>query len=585
MKMRSKMASESHFAPEVWRLIAIFLISASLSVFVSAQTSVFTYQGKLNDGGVAANGSYDMQFRLFDAVSAGNQVGSTLTISNVQATAGIFSTSLDFSAVAFSSGAERFLEISISPAGQNNFTVLAPRQRLTSAPYSIQAANAANLGGVAANQYVLTNDPRLDGSNYIQNTTAPQTGVNFNIGGTGTANVLNAATQFNLSGNRILSNAGTDNLFVGANVGASNTTGFSNVFLGNGTGRMNTIGRENTFVGFNAGVNNTEGNANSFFGNRAGEATTTGTSNSFYGWLTGMVNTTGFSNSFYGMTAGFSNTTGNGNSFFGTGAGTDNTTGFQNTFLGIGAGRFNTTGSNNIFIGRVSGVPNAATQVSNSVAIGVGATVSTSNTIVLGTSAQNTQIPGKLLMGGGTMMSGSFAAQSFSSGVFNGLFTGNLVMDGNALNNVLPSPVHLCIRTLSLGGGFGGEALTRCTTPFSISANKTDIEPFTGGIDVIKRLNPVIFKWKSGGGSDVGLNAEDVAEIAPQIVTRNEKGEIEDVKSGGLNLFFINAFKEQQAQIERQENQIRRQQQQIDALKKIICQMNAPAEMCKENRK
>ena len=55
---------------------------------VLAQTSVFTYQGKLNDGGIPANGSYDMQFKLFDAVSGGNQVGATQTKTNVPTSIG-----------------------------------------------------------------------------------------------------------------------------------------------------------------------------------------------------------------------------------------------------------------------------------------------------------------------------------------------------------------------------------------------------------------------------------------------------------------------------------------------------------------
>src|SRR5207302_4141308 len=38
--------------------------------------SGFTYQGRLKDGGSPANGQYDIVFTLFDAPSAGNQVGS-----------------------------------------------------------------------------------------------------------------------------------------------------------------------------------------------------------------------------------------------------------------------------------------------------------------------------------------------------------------------------------------------------------------------------------------------------------------------------------------------------------------------------
>ncbi len=182
---------------------------------------------------------------------------------------------------------------------------------------------------------------------------------------------------------------------------------------------------------------------------------------------------------------------------------------------------------------------------------------------------------------GGPMMSGNFVAQSFSFSPFFGIFTGNLVLDENALNNVLASPVHLCIRTTFLGGGFGGEMLSRCTTTSSASSFKTDLQPFVGGLDVINRLKPMTFTWKEVGTRDVGLSAEDVAQVEPLLVTRNDKGEPEDVKEGGLNVLFINAFKEQQKQIEQQRDQLQQQQQQLDGLKKLVCQSNPQADVCK----
>lgn len=556
-------------------LISTFLIAPD----ASAQTTVFTYQGKLNDNGVAANGNYDMQFKLFNALSSGNQIGATQTINNVNATAGIFSVSLDFGSVSFS-GSDRFLEISISPAGQNNFTTLAPRQKLTSAPYSIKAStsdtalNSLNLGGVAANQFVQTGDTRLSDArvplpgsgDYLQNTTTQQSGVNFNIGGTGAANILNAGLQFNLGGNRILSNAGTDNLFAGVGAGAANTTGPRNAFFGGNAGNANTNGNDNAFFGFNAGQKS-RSFANSFFGSGAGAE-----------------NVNGNSLAFFGTNAGNKNINGVNNSFFGNAAGRENISGNFNTFLGFAAGLNNTTGENNIFIGHLTGNINTATQVSNSIAIGNGISVSTSDTIILGKVGQTTQIPGKLLMGGGVPMGGNFAAQSFSNLGFSGIFTGNLVLDENALNNVLPSQVHLCIRTTNIGNGLGGEMLARCTAAFSSAENKTDVQPFLYGLDVVKRLKPVSFKWKTDNANDVGLNAEEVAEVAPQIVTRNAKGEVEDVKESSLNLLLINAVKEQQVQIEKQEKQIRAQQQQIDSLKKLVCQSNPQAEICREEK-
>ena len=39
--------------------------------------TAFTYQGRLTDGGIPANGAYDFGFVLQDAPSYGNQVAST----------------------------------------------------------------------------------------------------------------------------------------------------------------------------------------------------------------------------------------------------------------------------------------------------------------------------------------------------------------------------------------------------------------------------------------------------------------------------------------------------------------------------
>jgi hypothetical protein len=53
----------------------VFLLMAGLGRLYG-QGSAFTYQGHLNDGGAAANGTYDLRFALFDAANGGNQVGS-----------------------------------------------------------------------------------------------------------------------------------------------------------------------------------------------------------------------------------------------------------------------------------------------------------------------------------------------------------------------------------------------------------------------------------------------------------------------------------------------------------------------------
>jgi hypothetical protein len=111
-----------------------------------AQTTAFTYQGRLNEAGNPANGVYDLQFSLFNAASGGTQQSGTWTQLAQGVTNGLFTVELDFGS--FFPGADRWLEIGVRTNGGGSFTTLTPRQKFTSAPYAITAANA-NLANTA----------------------------------------------------------------------------------------------------------------------------------------------------------------------------------------------------------------------------------------------------------------------------------------------------------------------------------------------------------------------------------------------------------------------------------------------------
>ena len=81
---------------------------------VAAIGTAFTYQGRLSDNGVTANGPYDFEFQLYDALSGGVQIGSTLSRGDVQVTNGLFTVTLDFGASAFNGGT-RYLSIGVRP--------------------------------------------------------------------------------------------------------------------------------------------------------------------------------------------------------------------------------------------------------------------------------------------------------------------------------------------------------------------------------------------------------------------------------------------------------------------------------------
>ncbi|MBC7931653.1 MAG: exo-alpha-sialidase [Rubrivivax sp.] len=183
-------------------LLSLILLAPGICL---AQTTAFTYQGKLSSGGAPASGDYQFEFKLFDNDLVGNQTGPTQTVvASVQN--GIFTTRLDFGAASFPADADRWLEISVRPNGSTDaYTVLSPRQQLNSVPFAIRslrateadnaanatnADNAASLGGVASGNFVQTTDARLSDArppaagsgNYIQNSVSQQTG-NFNISG------------------------------------------------------------------------------------------------------------------------------------------------------------------------------------------------------------------------------------------------------------------------------------------------------------------------------------------------------------------------------------------------------------------
>ena len=122
-------------------LSAAALFAASLAAPAMSQTSpgtAITYQGRLELAGVPVNSTADLQFRLFDAPMAGDQVGLTQSFTNVSVVNGAFTKAIDFGADAFN-GSARWLEVAVrSPANSGNYVILTPRQSITPAPYALK---------------------------------------------------------------------------------------------------------------------------------------------------------------------------------------------------------------------------------------------------------------------------------------------------------------------------------------------------------------------------------------------------------------------------------------------------------------
>lgn len=101
--------------------------------------SDFAFQGRLTLDGIPANGTFDFQFYLYDADTAGMQINTpesrTLAVTN-----GLFTTTLSFGFDSpLESGKDYWVEIRVKKPADAGYTLLNPRQRLSPAPYAITA--------------------------------------------------------------------------------------------------------------------------------------------------------------------------------------------------------------------------------------------------------------------------------------------------------------------------------------------------------------------------------------------------------------------------------------------------------------
>jgi hypothetical protein len=126
----------------VWTLVLLLALNAGpgmaeeLAPQGTPLGSAFTYQGQLSRGSNLVNGTCNLRFALYDAVSGGNQVGSGLTRTGVSVVGGLFTVpDLDFGIGAFG-GEKRWLAVQVQCPGDAGFTALSPRQALTAPPYA-----------------------------------------------------------------------------------------------------------------------------------------------------------------------------------------------------------------------------------------------------------------------------------------------------------------------------------------------------------------------------------------------------------------------------------------------------------------
>lgn len=102
-----------------------------------------------------------------------------------------------------------------------------------------------------------------------------------------------------------------------------------------------------------------------------------------------------------------------------------------------------------------------------------------------------------------------------------------------------------------------GRAIANLWLQWSSRRWKTDIRTLDGALDTVTRLRGVRYRSKSGGGEEIGLIAEEVGEVVPEVVSYEENGvDASGLDYARLTALLIEAVKEQQRTIEIQQERI-----------------------------
>ncbi|MEO6285033.1 MAG: tail fiber domain-containing protein [Dyadobacter sp.] len=324
---------------------------------------------------------------------------------------------------------------------------------------------------------------------------------------------------------------GADNTFVGALSGMKNTGGSQNTALGSRSGYDNKQGEHNTFLGHFSGKGNQNGSWNTFVGSMAGSKNVNGELNTFLGYQAGQESFKGSQNIFVGYRTGYSNFGGERNVFLGNRAGEMNSLGFNNVFLGYSAGKSNFNGSSNTYLGfEADGNAN----ISYATAIGAGAKVTKEHSIVLGT-----------------------AFDYVGVGV--------------------SAPAY----QLHLSNSSAAKLGSSSWTIWSDKRLKKDISDFTDGLDLLKQIKPVKFRYNGEAGTKsdkqfVGIIAQDMQKIAPYTIgssmyqdSLGNKTEYLDYDANAVTYILINSVKEQQEVIDQKDKEIKEMSERIVQSEKV----------------
>ena len=349
-------------------------------------------------------------------------------------------------------------------------------------------------------------------------------------------------------------------LSLGADVAGSYNTAIGAGALLSNVGDPNSVhGSQNTATGFGALISNT-----------------IGFSNTANGALALFYNSTGQENTAIGVEALFHNNSSGGNTATGRSALHDNETGLGNTANGCFALHNSTTGNLNTAVGLDALYSNTIGR--NNTAIGVDTltneTTGTGN-IALGLSAGSQQTSG--------------SNNVYISAVPAVAGENNTCYIGEIFSTDLSFESEVFINSANKLGTM------TCSKRF-----KKDIKPMDKASEALFALKPIAFRYKKeidpAKKSQLGLVAEEVEKVNPDLVVRDQEGKPYSVRYDQVNAMLLNEFLKEHRRIEtltkhfestiaqRQktfESKLAAQQKQIEALtirlQKVSAQLQASA--------
>jgi hypothetical protein len=329
----------------------------------------------------------------------------------------------------------------------------------------------------------------------------------------------------------------------GQNALLSLTTGGYNTANGWLSLRSNTTGQLNTAIGAGALLANTADN-NTATGAGALLSNTTGAQNTAHGAFALFSNTTGEQNTANGLSTLFSNTTGSQNSAFGHGALANNTSGGGNTGIGLIALSSNTTGTVNTAIGTNALGNNDGGNANTAIGqFALGNNINGSNNIALGSTSGT----------GVTSANHTICIGADGNNVDNSCYIGNIF--GSTSSNGVAVLVN------SDG---------RLGTMTSSARFKDEIKPMDKASEALFALKPVAFRYKRdidpAGTPQLGLVAEDVEKVNPDLIVRDKEGKAYSVRYDQVNAMLLNEFLKEHKKVQNLEVTVAQQQKGMEVL-------------------